>query len=127
MNRSSDVRDVQWGDLAKKPSTDRLKKHYVYGELESRTLDFTTRADISFTPILNLQFCVQPFVMIGSYTNFKELMGRPIGSNRIRCKLDTALSGSYNRTDSFVQWLDCSFLIGIAFTQLLLRALGNFN
>ena len=50
------------------------KKHYVYGELTSRTLDFTTRANISFTPKLSLQFYVQPFITIGEYTNFKELV-----------------------------------------------------
>ena len=51
-----------------------LKKHYVYGELTAQTLDFTTRANISFTPTLSLQFYVQPFITIGDYTNFKELI-----------------------------------------------------
>ena len=46
----------------------------MYGELESQTLDFTTRADISFTPTLSLQFYLQPFVTIGDYTHFKELV-----------------------------------------------------
>ncbi|MCY3744279.1 MAG: DUF5916 domain-containing protein, partial [Candidatus Poribacteria bacterium] len=51
-----------------------LEDNYIYGELKSRTLDFTTRADISFTPTLSLQFYVQPFITIGDYTNFKELV-----------------------------------------------------
>ena len=54
--------------------TTKATKHYVYGELESRTLDFTTRANISFTPTLSLQFYVQPFITIGDYKNFKELV-----------------------------------------------------
>ena len=67
--------DAQWVTLIEethdgKPTT----KHYVYGELESRTLDFTTRANISFTPTLSLQFYVQPFITIGDYKNFKELV-----------------------------------------------------
>ena len=63
------VKDAQWvGQIEEK------KKHYVYGELESRTLDFTSRADISFSPTLSLQFYLQPFVTIGDYTNFKELV-----------------------------------------------------
>ncbi|RKU13793.1 hypothetical protein C6503_15510, partial [Candidatus Poribacteria bacterium] len=64
------VKDAQWI----KPIEKNLKKHYVYAELESRTLDFTTRANISFTPTLSLQFYLQPFITIGDYTNFKELV-----------------------------------------------------
>ena len=68
------TQDAQWVDLVEENINGHIKKHYVYGELESQTLDFTTRADISFTPTLSLQFYVQPFVTIGDYTNFKELV-----------------------------------------------------
>ena len=64
------VKDAQWVKQVEK----NLKKHYVYGELESRTLDFTTRANISFTPTLSLQLYLQPFITIGDYTDFKELV-----------------------------------------------------
>ena len=64
------VKDAQWVKQVEK----NLKKHYIYGKLESRTLDFTTRANISFTPTLSLQFYVQPFITIGDYKNFKELV-----------------------------------------------------
>lgn len=64
------VKDAQWVKQVER----NLKKHYVYGELESRTLDFTTRANISFTPTLSLQFYLQPFITIGDYTDFKELV-----------------------------------------------------
>ena len=41
MNHSSDVRDAQWVDLVEENSNKQIKKRYVHGELESRTLDFT--------------------------------------------------------------------------------------
>ena len=66
--------DAQWVDLVEEKVNGQIKKHYVYGELKSQTLDFTTRADISFTPTLSLQFYLQPFLTVGEYTNFKELV-----------------------------------------------------
>ena len=48
--------------------------HYVYGELDSITLDFTARLNMSFTPNLSFQFYMQPFIAIGDYQNFKELV-----------------------------------------------------
>ena len=68
------MQDAQWVDLVEENIDGHIAKHYVYGELERRTLDFTTRANISFTPTLSLQFYVQPFVTIGDYANFKELV-----------------------------------------------------
>lgn len=68
------IRDAQWVKQIEQSHNGQAKKHYIYGELKSRTLDFTTRADISFTPTLSLQFYVQPFITIGDYTNFKELI-----------------------------------------------------
>ena len=68
------IRDAQWVKQIEQNHNGQAKKHYIYGELKSRTLDFTTRANISFTPTLSLQFYVQPFITIGDYTNFKELI-----------------------------------------------------
>ena len=68
------IDDAQWVELVEENINGQLKKHYVYGELTSQTLDFTTRANISFTPTLSLQFYVQPFITIGDYANFKELV-----------------------------------------------------
>ena len=68
------VDDAQWVELVEENLNGQTEKHYVYGELKSRTLDFTTRVNISFTPKLSLQFYVQPFITIGEYTNFKELV-----------------------------------------------------
>ncbi len=68
------IYDAQWVGLVEEDVNGYIHKHYVYGELTSQTLDFTTRANISFTPTLSLQFYVQPFITVGDYTNFKELV-----------------------------------------------------
>ncbi len=68
------MQNAQWVDQVEENINGQIQKHYVYGELESRTLDFTTRANISFTPTLSLQFYVQPFIAIGDYINFKALI-----------------------------------------------------
>ena len=47
--------------------------HFVFGELTNNTLDFTTRANVIFTPTLSLEFYMQSFVAVGEYRNFKEL------------------------------------------------------
>jgi hypothetical protein len=47
--------------------------HHVYGELDSKTLDLTTRANIIFNPRLSLEVYLQPFVTAGDYEGFKEL------------------------------------------------------
>ena len=71
---SYQVNEAQWVTQVEENLSGNIKKYYIYGRLMSRTLDFTTRADFSFTPVLTLQFYVQPFVAIGDYTNFKELV-----------------------------------------------------
>ena len=68
------IYDAQWVDLIEEDINGYIKKHYVYGELRVQTLDFTTRANISFTPTLSLQFYLQPFITVGDYSNFKELV-----------------------------------------------------
>ena len=71
---SYQVNDAQWVKQVEENLNGQIKKHYVYGRLISRTLDFTTRADLSFTPTLSLQFYLQPFIAVGDYTDFKELV-----------------------------------------------------
>ena len=71
---SYNVNNAQWVKQVEEKLSGHTKKHYVYGRLISRTLDFTTRADFSFTPTLTLQFYLQPFIAVGDYTNFKELV-----------------------------------------------------
>lgn len=63
------VTDAQWVDII----TAADGAHYVYGELDSRTLDLTTRAELSFAPGLSLELYLQPFIAIGDFGAFKEL------------------------------------------------------
>ena len=63
------VTDAQWVDAI--AATDGA--HYVYGELDSRTLDLTTRTELSFAPGLSLELYLQPFIAIGDFGDFKEL------------------------------------------------------
>jgi len=66
------VTDAQWVDVIADPAGGGAV-HHVYGELDSRTLDLTTRASVSFTPELSLELYLQPFIAIGDYVRFKEL------------------------------------------------------
>jgi hypothetical protein len=68
------VYDAQWIERIEEEIDGQKVVHYVYGELDSRTLDLTTRARISFTPEISLEFYLQPFIAIGDYENFKELV-----------------------------------------------------
>jgi hypothetical protein len=52
---------------------DGVYDHFVFGELESRILDLTTRANITFTPTLSFQLYAQPYLAIGHYDKFYEL------------------------------------------------------
>ena len=63
------VIDAQWVQAFSE--TDGV--HFAYGELDSRTLDLTTRAEVSFAPGLSLELYVQPFIAIGDFGAFKEL------------------------------------------------------
>lgn len=64
------VTDAQWVDRIE----DEAGAHFVYGSLDSRTLDFTTRARMIFTPELSLELFLQPFIAIGDYKEIKELV-----------------------------------------------------
>jgi hypothetical protein len=57
--------DAQWVGL--------FDGNWVYGELESRTLDLTTRAELSFSPELSVELFLQPFIAIGDFGAFKSL------------------------------------------------------
>ncbi len=52
---------------------DDLDDHYVFGELDSRVLDLTLRAQVAFSNDLTLQAYLQSFATTGDYKNFKEL------------------------------------------------------
>ena len=62
------VTDAQWVEV------EGAAIQNIYGELDSKTLDFTTRTRMSFTPDLSLELFLQPFIAIGDYGNFKQLV-----------------------------------------------------
>jgi len=47
---------------------------YLFAEVLQRTLDLTTRVDITLSPTLSFQLYVQPFVGTGHFRRFKELV-----------------------------------------------------
>ena len=64
--------DAQWVENFD-ANADGEDDQFVYGELDSQTLDLTTRANILFSRDLSLEFYIQPFISAGQYANFKEL------------------------------------------------------
>ena len=52
---------------------DGAPDRFIYGELESRVLEWTTRFDLLFSPDASLQLYMQPFVATGDYGAIKEL------------------------------------------------------
>jgi len=49
-------------------------RRYVFAEIFQRTLDLTTRLDVTLSPALSLQLYAQPFVATGDYRRFRELI-----------------------------------------------------
>ncbi|UCD19277.1 MAG: hypothetical protein JSU64_07630, partial [candidate division WOR-3 bacterium] len=47
---------------------------YVFSDLDKRVTSGTIRLDWGFTPELSLQMYVQPYIAVGSYSNFKRLL-----------------------------------------------------
>jgi len=49
-------------------------RRYIFAEILQRTLDLTTRLDVTLTTNLSLQLYTQPFVATGDYRQFKEFV-----------------------------------------------------
>ena len=49
-------------------------RRYLFADVSQRTLDLTTRLNVTLTPTLSLQLYAQPFVATGDYRRFKELV-----------------------------------------------------
>lgn len=64
--------DAQWVRNVD-ADNDGTINHFVYGELNSKTLDLTTRFNVIFSPDLSMEFYMQPFLAVGNYKSFKEL------------------------------------------------------
>ena len=64
--------DAQWvGNID--ADGDGIVEHFVYGTLNSKTLDLTTRLNVIFSRDLSLELYLQPFLAVGAYKHFKEL------------------------------------------------------
>jgi hypothetical protein len=63
----------QWIDRFEEIVDNQTVYHYVFGELDNKTVNISMRGNVSFTPKLTLEIFLQPFVTIGDYSNIKEL------------------------------------------------------
>jgi hypothetical protein len=48
-------------------------RSYIYGELDTKTVDVTLRSSVLFNRRQSLELYVQPFLVVGDYTKAKEL------------------------------------------------------
>jgi hypothetical protein len=48
--------------------------HYVFANIEQRSVSLTTRVNYAFTPKLTLEFYAQPFIAAGEYGRFQEVV-----------------------------------------------------
>ena len=53
--------------------TETFGSRYVFGSIKQKTVSCSIRMNWIFTPRLSLQVYIQPFIGVGTYTNFKEL------------------------------------------------------
>jgi len=69
-----------WGMLRKLWVTnvdsdgDGADDHFVFGDLNERILDLTTRADLTLSPSLSFQIYAQPYLAEGHYERFDEIL-----------------------------------------------------
>ena len=69
---SWDFNDAQWVENLD-ANADGEDDLFLYGALDSQTLDLTTRANILFSRDLSVEVYVQPFISAGRYAHFKAL------------------------------------------------------
>ena len=69
---SWDFNDAQWVENLD-VNADGEDDLFLYGALDSQTLDLTTRANILFSRDLSVEVYVQPFISAGRYAHFKAL------------------------------------------------------
>ena len=79
--------------------------HYVFGELTTDILSASIRSDVAFTKDLTLQLWMQPYIAVGAYSNFKEL----VDADRYEfTDYETDLSPDFNRkflkTNVVLRW-----------------------
>jgi hypothetical protein len=49
------------------------ESHYVFGNIQNRSISLSTRLNYAFTPKLTLELYAQPFVAAGEYSKFREV------------------------------------------------------
>ena len=68
---------VSWGRdpwiFVAGPTDAAGQTHYVFADIQQRSVSLTTRASYAFTPRLTLDFYAQPFVAAGEYGGLKEV------------------------------------------------------
>jgi hypothetical protein len=55
-------------------ATATFGRRYILSDILQRTLDLTTRLNVTLTPTLSLQLYAQPFVATGDFRRFKEFL-----------------------------------------------------
>lgn len=73
--------------------TETYGQRYVFGDLVQETLSLSLRLNWIFNPKLSLQAYIQPFISVGTYSDFKEL-ARPktFSFNRYGYYVDSHIS-----------------------------------
>jgi hypothetical protein len=83
--------------------------HYVFGEINQRTVSIRTRLNYTVTPTLTIQLYAEPFVSAGDYASFKELVdGRSRDYGRRYSPIAYSGNPDFNyrsfRTTNVVRW-----------------------
>jgi len=66
-------RDRSGWQFVARPQDDAGVRHYVYGDLDQRTVGMSVRMSQTFTPTLSLQLYAQPFISAGSFTDYLQV------------------------------------------------------
>ena len=100
-----------WGMLRKLWVTnvdsdgDGADDRFVFGDLKERILDLTTRADLTLSPSLSLQLYAQPYLAVGHYERFDEIL---VPKTYIYAPYDLGYSPDFNdkslRGNAVLRW-----------------------
>lgn len=86
------------GSQSDPSNTAMFGRQYFFAAIRQKSLDLTTRLNMTFSPALSLQLFLQPFVATGGYYDFKEL-AQPRTTNFLRygqtagSTIDTTFNG----------------------------------
>jgi hypothetical protein len=85
------------------------RTHYVFGDLDQKTISLTARVNYAITPTLSVQIYAQPFVSAGAYGRYKELVNPRAPSDGDRfAPYDYPDSADFNyrsfRTTNVLRW-----------------------